>query len=312
MIIATDPLDIDNIITSLHKKIEPFTSRGSGWNISKIQNLSLCIGSFHPTAGSSFIPTPAEIKKKMAIINIRNHNSNNSFQYSVLAAVHPATSNLSNPYTYNKFMKVLDMTGIKTPVALSSIPKFESQNSSISINVLVYEEKELIPVYTSTFCNQRPHHVNLLLLSKGDKFHYTLVTSLSRLVGGKTRHGGKIFVCPYCMHPFWKEHCLQNHLTECSQHPAQTILSGRRQKHSEIRQNSTHVSRPICYLCRFWIVHNAFQRTCPQWLLLFASIKISPIWSQNLHVFCRQCRTGIFKICNTVTDRNWFHPFFKP
>ena len=120
-------------------------------------------------------------------------------------------------------MKGLDMTGIKTPVALSSIPKFESQNSSISINVLVYEEKELIPVYTSKFCNQRPHHVNLLLLSKKDKFHYTLVTSLSRLVGGKTRHDGKIFVCPYCLHPFWKEHCLQNHLTECSQHPAQTV-----------------------------------------------------------------------------------------
>ena len=141
MISTTDPLDIDNIIASLHKKIETYTSRGSGWNISKIQNLSLCIGSFHPTAGSSFIPTPAEIKK-MAIINIRYHNSNNCFQSSVLAAVHPATSNVSNPYTYNKFMKQLDMTGIKTtPVALSSIPKFESQNSSISINVLVYEEK---------------------------------------------------------------------------------------------------------------------------------------------------------------------------
>jgi len=223
MISATDPLDIDNIITSLHKKIEPFTSRGSGWNVSKIQNLSLCNGSFHPTAGSSFIPTRAEIKKKMAIINVRNHNSNNCFQYSVLEAVHPATSNLSNPYTYNKFMKELDMTGIETPVALSSIPKFESQNSSISINVLVCEEKELIPVYTSKFCNQRPHYVNLLLLSKGDKFHYTLVTSLSRLVGNKTRHDGKIFVCPYCLHYFWKEHCLQNHLTECSQHPAQTV-----------------------------------------------------------------------------------------
>jgi len=140
----------------------------------------------------------------MAIINIRNHNTYDCFQYFVLAAVHPATSNLSHPSTYNKFMKELDMTGIETPVALSSIPKFESQNLNISINVLVYEEKELIPVYTSKFCNQRPHDVNLLLLSKGDKFHYTLVTSLSRLVRGRTRHGGKNFVFPYCLHPFCK------------------------------------------------------------------------------------------------------------
>ena len=78
---TTDPLDIDNIITTHQNKIEPFTSRGSGWNVSKIHNLSLCIGSFSPTAGSSFIPTPAEIQKKKAIINIRNHNSNDCFQY---------------------------------------------------------------------------------------------------------------------------------------------------------------------------------------------------------------------------------------
>ena len=120
-------------------------------------------------------------------------------------------------------MKELDMTGIETPVALSFIPKFESQNSSISINVSVYEGKELIPVYTSKFCNQRPNHVNLLLVSKGDKFHYTLVTNLSQLVCGRTCHRGKTFVCPYCLHPFRKERSLQNHLPECSQYPAQTV-----------------------------------------------------------------------------------------
>jgi len=126
MISTTDPLDINNIITSLNKKIEPFTSRGSGWNVSKIQNLSLCIGSFRRAAGSSFIPNPAEIQKKTAIINIRNHNSNDCFQYYVLAAVHPASNNATHPSTYNKFMKELDMTGTETPVALSFIPKFES------------------------------------------------------------------------------------------------------------------------------------------------------------------------------------------
>ena len=120
-------------------------------------------------------------------------------------------------------MSELDMTGIETPIVLSSIPKFETQNPSISINVLVYEGKKLIPVYTSKFCNQRPHHVNLLLLSKGDKFHYTLLKSISRLVGDRTHYNGKTFVCPCCLHPFSLEHCLQNHLPKCSQHPAQTV-----------------------------------------------------------------------------------------
>ena len=104
-------------------------------------------------------------------------------------------------------MSELDMTGIETPVVFSSIPKFETQNPSISINVLVYERKKLIPVYTSKFCNQRPHHLK----------------SISRPVGDRTHYNGKTFVCPYCLHPFSLEHCLQNHLPKCSQHPAQTV-----------------------------------------------------------------------------------------
>ena len=157
---------------------------------------------FRPTAGSSFIPTPAEIIKKKAIINVRNHNSNDCFRYSILAALHPATNHRNHPYTYNKYLNELDMTGIQTPVALSSIPKFEIRNPTISVNVLVYEKKDLIPVYTSKFCNQRPNHINLLLLSKGDKFHYTLITSLSRLVDDRSQHNGKTFVCKYYLHPF--------------------------------------------------------------------------------------------------------------
>ena len=115
------------------------------------------------------------------------------------------------------------MTGIETPMALSSIPTFESRNPTISVNVLVYEKRDLIPVYASNFCNQRRHHVNLLLLSKGDKYHYTLITSLSRLAGDRTHFNGKTFACPYCLHPFRYKRCLQNHIPECSQHPAQHI-----------------------------------------------------------------------------------------
>ena len=104
------------------------------------------------------------------------------------------------------------MTGIETPVSLSAIPKFESQNPSISVNVLVYEKNDLIPVYTSKFLNERTHHINLLLLSDGDKFHYTLIKSLSRLVFGRTKCQSKAYVCSYCLHPFAYEHRLNNHL----------------------------------------------------------------------------------------------------
>jgi len=223
MISSTEPLNIPNIIATVQNSIEDFTSRGSGWIVSQILNLTLCIGVFRPMSGSSFIKTPPEIEKKKAIINVRNHNNNDCFQFSIVAALHPSTNNQNHPYTYTKYLSELNMTGIETPVGLSSIPKFEAQNSSISVNVFVYENKDVIPVYTSKYCNQRPHHVNLLLLAKEDKYHYTLVKSLSRLVGDRTKYNGKTFICPYCLHPFSYEHCLENHLPQCSRYPAQKI-----------------------------------------------------------------------------------------
>ena len=101
-------------------------------------------GSISPDGRKFIYSNPPEIAKKRAIINPRNFD-NNCFQYSIFAALHPATSHLNNPYTYTKYLSELDMTGIETPVSLSAIPKFESQNPSIFVNVLVYEKNDLIP-----------------------------------------------------------------------------------------------------------------------------------------------------------------------
>ena len=55
-------------------------------------------------------------------------------------------------------MKNLDMTGIETPVALSSIPKFESQNSTISVNVLVYEKRLNFRIHFKVLQSASPPH----------------------------------------------------------------------------------------------------------------------------------------------------------
>ena len=105
MISASDPLDIHSVISSFQNSIEAFTSRGSGWNVSQILQLSLSMGVFRPTAGSSFIQTPHEIAKKKAIINPRNFD-NNCFQYSILAALHPVTANARRCSIYTKYLSI--------------------------------------------------------------------------------------------------------------------------------------------------------------------------------------------------------------
>ena len=186
------------------------------------------------------------------------------------------------------------MTGIQTPVALSSIPKFEIRNPTISINVLVYEKKDLIPVYTSKFCNQRPNHINLLLLSKGDKFHYTLITSLSRLVGDRKQHVGKTFVCQYCLH-------IHSHTNTVSRITFPNVVGIPPNTSSIPRKatlfwNSTKFRRltVLFVLYAHWIFHKTRRRTRTRRILLSARLKkIFRTLPQNLYLFWRQGSTGI-------------------
>ena len=127
------------------------------------------------------------------------------------------------PSTYKPFMHMLNMDGIQTPVPLSSIGKFENQNPDISVNVLYLDNRDIVPIRTSKFCNQRKYHMNLLMPTSDEKFHYTSVQSLSRLVCSRTKSKSKAYVCQYCLHPFCKEDHLTKHLPMCSLHEAQQI-----------------------------------------------------------------------------------------
>jgi len=221
MISSNEPLDLDRVTSSLLDNIEAFTTRGSNWVVSQIHSLSMTTGLFRPLTGSFYIKTLPDLVGKHCILNVRNHSDNSCFQYSILAALHPPAvrNDVNNRCTYNRFFSELDLMG----VAISSIPRFESQNPTISVNVLIKDEKNFVPTYTAKFCNERPNHVNLLLLPQGDKYHYVLVTSLSKLVADRTNHVGRTFICPYCLYPFRYQHCLDNHLPACGKHLPQTV-----------------------------------------------------------------------------------------
>lgn len=120
---------------------------------------------------------------------------------------------------------------------MNKIPKFELLNENISVNVLHLEpDGVIIPAYASKY-RDRQLHVNLMLLVQGFcidsngnripcpdlcatefKTHYILVKSLSRLSCSRTRHNGLIFVCPYCLHRFYKRTVLDLHVKDCSEY----------------------------------------------------------------------------------------------
>jgi len=166
----------------------------------------------------TFIPTPKWIASKHAIVNVRCFDDVNCFQYSVLAGMNVIKSGYgahkSRPSQYRPYMSMLNMDGIQTPVPLSSIDKFEKQNPDISVNILYLDDRDIISIRSSKSINQ----LNLLMLTNEDNFHYTSIQSLSRLVGGRTKHKSKGYVCRRCLHAFCKEDDLNEHLPASSRH----------------------------------------------------------------------------------------------
>ena len=101
--------------------------------------------------------------------------------------------------------------------------KFENLIPTISVNVLVFENNEVFPLYASKH-RDRVHNVNLLMISNIEgKFHYLLVRDLSALVTGRTKSHIQAKVCPYCLYCFSEARLLTAHLPDCSVYPEQMV-----------------------------------------------------------------------------------------
>ena len=224
--VISDTSDVtsDRIVDEFLTGIENFNSRGSNWVMESVLDFRITHAPFRPAQGTSFITTPREIALKKAIINIQNLKDEKCFLYSVLAALYPVDhkNNPSRTHHYRPYLNQLNTNGLSFPLPVKDVPKFENQNSDISVSVVTYEDRELIPLYVSPHRN-RKHTVHLLLLSDETNQHYTFVKNLSRLVAGRTKHECKAYVCPYCFHCFSYQLVLDKHIPDCSTHTPQTV-----------------------------------------------------------------------------------------
>ena len=124
------------------------------------------------------------------------------------------------------------MSGIRTPVKITQLKKFEKQNRDYSVNVYALDSSKeksrdnkviLFPLYNTKERN-RKYHANLLLVTSGDKRHYVVVKNLNRLLRGRTGDtgGNNSFVCRYCLYSFKHEDTMKEHEISCSEHAAVT------------------------------------------------------------------------------------------
>ena len=185
----------------------------SGWMMDSIKAVNLNIARYNPIRGSSYIPTPQSLIKKMALGNIKNEDQN-CFLYSILASLFPNKNHPEKVRSYKKYLDKLNYKDIEMPMAVKDIDKFEKMNDLV-INVYGCTE-DGTQIWPRRISKRRDKDaINLLMLENGENYHYVLIKNLNRLLsteGGNNMHP-KIF-CPYCCYGFDKRYLEEGQMEE--------------------------------------------------------------------------------------------------
>jgi hypothetical protein len=109
---ATDPADIDYaaVRAELNREVEKFTYVRTGWTSTAILRFVIRIGQYRPLVGSSFIPTPASLMAKQALINVFNPDDNMCFVWTVLSVLYPAEKHTERISKYRPHLDSINLT----------------------------------------------------------------------------------------------------------------------------------------------------------------------------------------------------------
>ena len=208
---------LTEVIRSIIEKIEVYQKNGSGWYFREIIHLEIHTADYNPMRGSSYIPLPDWIMRKKAIVSIRNKDEK-CFLWCVLRYLNPRDKNDFRLTDLKQKENRLNTKGIKFPVKLKDISKFEKLNPDLpGINVFsVNERNKFYPLRMAQRDPQKT--IDLFLYEEDGKYHYSLIKSFSRLFRSQitSRTNGRIHICKRCFSHFSKEELFQRHIEYCS------------------------------------------------------------------------------------------------
>lgn len=148
-----------------------------------------------------------DLKGRKAILNVRNFNDHKCLLRSIL----PHQMNLNYDKQVQTFEHTLNIQGVTYSVAFTQIPKIEEQNN-IRIKVFGYEDGEIYILHVSKKTNIGV--INLLLISDGENFYYTLIRDYSRFMS---------FYCYRCLLDLFEKISWRNISPYCSRQSTQII-----------------------------------------------------------------------------------------
>ena len=213
--------DIDSLYNfttqEIENRVDEFVKQESGWIYMNTEKIELNVFKYKPPRGGKYFKAPYWIRKKRAVVNIKN-DDDLCFIYCIVAALMDMDGweikCLNDPSYYKQHFHEVDFEGIPMPISFDDIKKFEKRNN-LAINIYALNEKKdrVVPYQISKIENVKP--INLLFLENDDgEYHYLWIKDLNKLLlKHKCKH--KRYFCPFCLWPFLKEEKCENHQEYC-------------------------------------------------------------------------------------------------
>ena len=239
---------IEQAQREINNTIEDFVNNGSQWVLNAIFRNDLQVARCRPLSGScQLAKLSVNSKNDIGKLQLAGIGDNRCFFYAV-ARHFVGRDDVAAVMSFVN--EHINEAGIETPVKISQIQKFESQNShlDLKINILYKEGGGIYPILVSKVSENVTNHINILLyqeLVSGKLVrHYIYINDLGRLLRReydarekeiKRRQGQgwqkkkckksyeKLYVCANCLAKFSLGSSLEKHFQICKLNKEQKI-----------------------------------------------------------------------------------------
>ena len=214
-----------DVINELHDSLgenyekESNRLRGSNFIFSSVDLTYLEVTKINLKRVGTFVSTPEWIFNKKAIINPNNFDDEFCFAWSIIISIHynEIGRDHNRISKLKRFINNYDWSDINFPTDKRDWNRFEKQNFSVALNIFSAHEsvKKFDNIRISKFNRTRPHKVVLLMITDGEKRHFTSVRSETRLFRGVFSKHHNDYYCLNCTYSYRTENALKKQERLC-------------------------------------------------------------------------------------------------